>query len=731
MSTEEEKHLLTAVDEIMKKKGELEQTIMQCLFIGPPCNGKSSLMRRLLGEKPDDFLPTTSTDVVEKAVQVCIKRPASSAVKIASSSSNTTVSPWSKLSFDDEVVSLLKVISENLITPQSLPLPTQQNSNAAANLPTEFQSEAALGVPMLESSPPNTTRINETGNLVEDIPVTSPAGSTISSATNVPEFKSPREVFKDSLRKGWLEAKKFFENACIMYLTGGQIEFQELLSTLVSGPSVFFLVFRLDWDLNTIFDIHYTHPDKGRSEPYKSSLKLKDALLQSLASIASMGTFTYATEPFRPKVFFIGTHKDKVSEEKIKQIDSDLKAAVQSTSFYKEGIIQPAVASDNPENMRMLLAVNNLSNDDNDFEHIRKAVERVIDQDDFKVRAPPQWLIFSLILRQAVDQPVISYEQCCLLARQCGIHDREELNKALQFLSARVGLIRYFQKSNLSEIVIRDPKILFDKITDLIVETFTFQNPKVTNQYECSEFVKKGFFQRSSFEKISENSEYLTASRLINLLKHLHIIAPIQKDGDVMFFMPSILRHAVSVCHPPSPMSVTSAVPPLLVCFHCGYCPKGLFSALVAYLLNNGMKSEYRWLPQDEIYKDQFAFSVGPFPYSILMTVTPAYIEILCNPTSSTSPYIHETCKEVCTAIRRSINQVTSDLHYIGDAKSYLAFDCPQCSCKQGGRHGAEFKADIVKGSPFHTLYCWQCKKTFADLPRGYNIWFHQVNFVP
>ena len=79
----------------------------------------------------------------------------------------------------------------------------------------------------------------------------------------------------------------------MVYLTdtGGQIEFQELLPLLVSGPSVFFLVFRLDHDLNKRFMVEYVRSTGATSEPYQSNFTVKEALLQSLASIASMGTY--------------------------------------------------------------------------------------------------------------------------------------------------------------------------------------------------------------------------------------------------------------------------------------------------------------------------------------------------------------------------------------------------------------------------------------------------------
>ena len=243
---------------------------------------------------------------------------------------------------------------------------------------------------------------------------------------------------------------------------------------LVSGPSVFFLVFQLDHNLNKRFTVVYVRPNGTMLEPYQSNFTVKEALLQTLTSIASMGTYVYMgcgeeQVPLRPQVFFVGTHMDKVSRVTVDRIDHSLRHMVTSTGLYREGMIQFASES------RVLLAVNNLS-DDSGIQQVRAAVERLGSQGSFKVTAPPSWLIFSLTIRQHKDH-VLSYEQCFEVARQCGITSRGKLNEALWFLHTKVGLIRHFQGDGLEDlqkIVIQDPQVLFDRITDLMVETFTF-----------------------------------------------------------------------------------------------------------------------------------------------------------------------------------------------------------------------------------------------------------------
>ena len=552
-----------------------------------------------------------------------------------------------------------------------------------------------------------------------------------------------RTPYRTSQEQGWM-----------VYLTdtGGQIEFQELLPLLVSGPSVFFLVFRLDHDLNKRFTVEYVRPNGTTSEPYQSNFTVKEALLQTLASIASMGTYVYMGRgkeqvPLRPEVFFVGTHMDKVSQAKINRIDRILRHMVMSTGLYREGMIQFASES------RMLLTVNNLSDDDSGIQQVREAVERLGNRGSFKVTAPPSWLIFSLTIRQHKDR-VLSYEQCFKVARQCGITSREELNEALWFLHTKVGLIRHFQGEgleDLQEIVIQDPQVLFDWITDLVVETFTFDK---ADPVVREDFKKKGIFPFSTFEKISASSDrLLTPSRLVKLLEHLHIIAPLEKEEgkeegegeEKRYFMPCILAHAQPAEPTPRFERISRALTAvfrrsaeqspnnssLLVGFRCGYCPKGLFAALVVYLLANARSHGHKWtLQRDQIFKDQISFLVRPYD-TVSITVQPKFFEVTCTPALSKSSHkrhfpLATTCGEVRHCIETGIREVTSALHYTSDAAHYLAFYCP-------GRHrGPDLKEPHPAEIIFHdnkpcTLQCVLGERGTFELPPGHERWFTEV----
>ena len=108
---------------------------------------------------------------------------------------------------------------------------------------------------------------------------------------------------------------------------------------------MFFFTFRLDRGLNECYMIEYDLSDGTKAEPYTSTLTTLEGLLQTLATIAAMGTFVYkglqrSKAPLRPRVFIVGTHKDqldiKTADKQILSIDKKIQEAIKSTSHHKD-----------------------------------------------------------------------------------------------------------------------------------------------------------------------------------------------------------------------------------------------------------------------------------------------------------------------------------------------------------------------------------------------------------
>jgi hypothetical protein len=255
-----------------------------------------------------------------------------------------------------------------------------------------------------------------------------------------------------------------------------------------------------------------------------------------------------------PKVFFVGTHKDKLpetaGEEIIEQKSKLLEKFVRQTSLFRLGSIQ--FAQLHPSE-RLIFAVDNLSANDDTFQEIRSAVQLTVERNQyegFTVKCPSSWLVLSLILRaKHKSSKVLSFEECFSIAQECGISDRGELSQALSFIHSKLGLVRYFNVEGLNDLVIIDPQILFDRITNLLLNTITHNHAEV-NQIE--DFYQKGILPLAVVENINKkcgSDAQLPITWLTKLLNYLRIAALFRdQDGDKYFF-------PAALCHAPKPSS--------------------------------------------------------------------------------------------------------------------------------------------------------------------------------
>lgn len=643
----ESKHI-AAIEQAIISKGELDHTLIQGVFLGPGRSGKSSTIHRLLKQPLNSISP--STGVADKVIQVEVRKSSTTATSVSDSI-------WLPLTFDGEMLRLLKL-----------------TVRMHRNTPTSSEFDAA--------------------------------------SHEMPEgYTAPRQTFEATLRThGIVALHEHLDKSWFLYLsdTGGQMEFQELLPMLVSGPSLFFIVFPLNRPLDECFTVEYKLQDGQRSKPYCSSLTLMDSILQSLATIAAMGTFTYKglgkySIQLTPKVILVGTHKDMLDQSNLQQeiaeIDNYIKRIITSTSHYDKELIE--FASDN----QLIFTVNNMSTSDTDFALIRSRVEAIARHGGYEMSVPTHWLIFSIVLRDKSSR-VVSYSDCFTIAKQCGIDTHKELNEALWFLHTKMGVVRHFAHGDLHNIVLTDPQLLFDKVTELIVNTFTFEK---AGHVQSERFKKKGIFSYKDFERVNMASDpLLTPSRFISLLEHLYIVIPFLNGAK--YFIPCVLPHADRALLPLE----NSTVPTLAITFSCGYCPKGVTGAVIKFLMTNEMQSEFIWeLQPDQIFRDKVSFLVGPNHFTLNCFST--HFEVTCAPNPESTAAINsiqDTCHEVCWSIQKAVKVVCAKMNFTCSCEP--TFYCSLCKS-----HIA--KAVQNKGSPC-ALWC-DARRKVCDFPVGYNNW--------
>ena len=708
----------------MRENRTLTLTVMHGLLNGPPRVGKSTLVAKLflprstpssLAASPELSaaipMETPSTGIADRVVQVSVK-PSTTVLGTAPKAGMK----WELQSLDDEAIGLLQAIMTTVAQDEA-------SDSDSHNAPQQSKATISISQKLADLVAAFKQRI--TGRPTIDPSSTDPDSPKENKSPDASKssagFESPREMFLDAFRSSHEFIQTLLEGSFTFYLTdtGGQPEFQELLAALTAGPSVFFLVFKLPDGLNQKYTVQYVRPgsDREKSKPYVSSFTVKEMLLQSLASIACTSSHTVQgsgkEEPIKPKVVLIGTHKDLVSEEQIQAVQKELKDMLENTDFYHKKVVEFA-SIDEPA-----ITVDNLHPEGQDMQKVRDIIQRIANDPAFQIAVPYPSLILSLMLRRLTD-PVITYQQCQSIAAQCGITSRQHLNEALTFLHTKLGVVRYFKKiPDLREIVIRDPQILFDKVSNLISNTFTFDRAHPST---IEKFQREGFFSLQEIERLTAGSnELLTTPKLLTLLEHLHIIASIQDDSGrvVEYFMPCVLSHATPG---PTDAPVDKTIPPLLVTFQCGYCPKGIFSALVAYLLSKRTVSGTAWrLKKDGMARDQVTFHAGVERNIVAVRTHVTHLDVTVQPTYNRDPpSVCKVCSNIRESIQEAVQTVSRTLHYSCDCSFSFAFNCYHPQCTRSKTHAAIRHED----SPSVSVCC----KTGSvePLQPHHALWFNQ-----
>ena len=174
-----------------------------------------------------------------------------------------------------------------------------------------------------------------------------------------------------------------------------------------------------------------------------------------------------------------------------------------------------------------MFAINNMTGDEEELTEVRQRLEDIINQefDDFPI--PASWLMFNIFLRKMGNR-ILSLLQCCEIGDRLEVKNTDEV---LWFLHHCVGTLMHFPDiEELKDIVICDPQVVFDSVTDLILNSFKL---KQVNKKACDKFKETSQFCFKDIQRIAKHSksESLPLPKLVKLLEYLNIIAPIKPEG--------------------------------------------------------------------------------------------------------------------------------------------------------------------------------------------------------
>ena len=740
-------HYLSICEQVIRKHGEMDQTIMHCVFLGAAGVGKSSLMKRLLRLKFD--ANRTSTQIAEKSMRVEVRDVKTGVAQVSGLDWQIIEDPstqacgllgqmFMKQKKESKEEHQLTV-GENQVPDQREVKTIKQASELNKKMFTKIERESkednqlkrdnsAVGGAS-ELAPKHikkrsTQDCGLTGhikqqkvlakeNQIFDTPANVLDSSEHTTSNSQSLQFSKIDFFRGVLnKKGLPGLKQHIDNPWTLYLTdsGGQPEFQELLPALAISPCVFFVVFPLDKDMKKEYKVEYIRPEQKCIKIY-SSFNLQDDLMRSLASIASTKYKNKDGKEVKPRVLLVATFIDKVpQEDRQKKIDY-IEALVKETDVYHQDMV--AFASET----QMVFTINNLSEEaENDAQKVRDAFQKIAKH--FVVPTPYPWLIFGILIQHEYgNDSVICYNKCFKVAQECGIHSEIEFEAALQFLHKQTGIVHYYREPfELRQIVIRNPQHLFNRVNHLVEKTFTFEK---TSSGKCIADFKKGIFKREDYDMLSEDfsSSKLTSDMLLKLLEHLKVVVAL---GDSKkYFMPCAIAHLDRPS--PTQTATIATIPPLLITFKSGYCPKGLFGALVACIANKQVANCTLNLDEAKINRDQICFTMGQ--YNLLLRINPTYIYIEIIPDKPDRPLsiLCTQCNSVRKLILENIQIACKTLHYSDDASGRLSFECNQCG-ELENFHPAVLREDLN-----NCFWCIRTKKV-VDVKKECYIWLPQVS---
>ena len=636
----DEPGFVSDVIEAVDQNQQIRRKMANIILKGLPEAGKSTLLNRLL-KRP--FRKTYSTGISDGIVVVDIQ-PTSTLTSATATSDNSS---WEVIDLDASIYSQLEDLKQFL--PRTEKLSVQGNSS---NDTLNYQVH----------------RVSSTSEVPDNI-------KRVLSAHNIKSIEDLK-----------------LKNSLYIRDTGGQVEFQESLTLLIYGPSVFIFVLRTDIDIYDKTTIRYRLPDGDIVNKYVSSISNHDALVQFLTSVSAIDTTeegqfqekgVYQTH--EPVVFIVGTHIDQLNKTEadsvIAKINESLDKIIREHGFSKIVRYCDAKAS------KVMYTVDNTSEDDHSFKILRSHVNFYIGKrHEFEVEYPVSYLLFCLEL-QSIKAAVIPISSFTQLASKFSISSNQ-ISHLLQFLHFRIGIIQHYDVDNLSEIVIKEPQVLFSKITDLLVKTFL--SSEILKMNEEASFCQKGILEASVFENImGRNEDEITSKQFFSFMVHLRLAVPFTDNNGIQkYFIPSVLNHVPSS----SGEERKTDIDPLCICFQLGHCPQGLFGVLISHLVNPDKSHEFSFdLSEDRIYQDQVSLLISEDFDEITLKRHLSHIEVtmfledrsdaeLGSESRIISP--PTVCSTVRTILQKCLQLSMKTLHYnIKKLQPMFCLPCPKSNC--------------------------------------------------
>ena len=521
--------------------------------------------------------------------------------------------------------------------------------------------------------------------------------------------------------------------------TGGQPEYIHLLPAINSYPTVTFIVHDLNEKLHEKVNVYREVDGKKVKErilnfTYLNMIHLlmcfvTDTLEQQLPEQAKK----YISSPIKPYIGFVGTHYDEVKDPAIiKNIIDSLNLIVTEREYKPEGILHS-------EEIGNIHLVNNKTAGDGEKEdsavkEIREQIEEFTNEIEPRI-LPITWMILQLkIQEKSNEKPYISYEEYKKIVKETINDDKEteeetinadeEIEASLTYFHF-TGILLYFKHSDLCNYIVINLQWLYSnlaKVMQLSSKNIKYKDSKVKNKLDNQRLLVKQDY-KCKLEGIDTNDLNL----LLNLLKHLKVIAEVTKEDVEYFYLPCALSNS-EMCGRKYNKHGKLLSEPLLIQFKSGFLPRGFFCSLVVHLINDQHKTKWKdQLNVNEVnYSDLMIFLMPDGSYLYMHDkIFFLQLEMRCSESGS-SLYHKDIFFKLYT-------------HYLEAVCKHLRFD-PQklqygflCKANQcDDDHIVVIDLPItLRSMEDKSRLCIQCNRKGSEkilLEKCHTIWFEQVS---
>ena len=510
--------------------------------------------------------------------------------------------------------------------------------------------------------------------------------------------------------------------------TGGHAEFLDMHAALINGPSFNLFFSRLTDKLDETFKVYFTDENHTSSQEEDSDSNVKEVMFQVLSSITCFGNshctgapslsenvgasgLKRALEIQHSKIMFVGTYKDKVTDDEFEKRDAEILQEVESTAFFKH-----VMFADHAKK-QLMIKVDNQAGGEAEINEIRAILKEKIEKCFKKIPIPASWFVLSLLIRNH-GHPTMSLKRCEVLAGELYIAP-PELQTALWFLHHGLGVLLYYPMGELKEVIFCNLQAIYGSVTNLIKKSYI--DRYVQHESFLDYFRNLGIFSLKEIEIAPDSS--ICRELLVKLLKHLNIITsaplsllPSNSDND-MYFMPCMLRcsrEEVAIPQEGNPE-------PLMLHFKCGFTPMGVFPAMITRLFSQVNELNWKIIKQgpkrDKIFKNRVCFRVGRD--IVYVSSHLRFLEIAILRKSTTDESLGSLCRLVRQVFQDTLQRVTKKMNYDFYNGHQYAFWCTCCGEKSHLAVLEEVTSDFVE--------CLRNPEETESLNSRQRVWFSQA----